>query len=147
MEVQNKVVLAIGSNLGNRLEYIQGAIESIHNEVGTVVKVSRLYETPAWGFESGAFYNCALLLHTACSAQEILERILGVENKLGRIRSADANYQARTIDIDMISFNEDIIESENLQIPHPLMQERMFVLAPMRDLKLEIRIHLLLPFS
>ena len=139
MEVQNKVVLAIGSNLGNRLEYIQSAIESIHNEVGTVVKVSRLYETPAWGFESEPFYNCALVLHTSRSAHEILDKILSVENKLGRIRSGDANYQSRTVDIDMISFNEDIIESAELTVPHPLMQERMFVLVPMRDLNLDWR--------
>ncbi|HMI07284.1 MAG TPA: 2-amino-4-hydroxy-6-hydroxymethyldihydropteridine diphosphokinase, partial [Flavobacterium sp.] len=106
---------------------------------GTVVKVSRLYETPSWGFESDTFYNCALLLHTAKGAQEILAKVLGIEEKMGRLRTEGASYQARVIDIDMIAFNEDIIADDNLQVPHPFMQERMFVLLPMRDLNLDWR--------
>lgn len=139
MEQQNQVILAIGSNQGNRLATIQLAIESIHNEVGTVVKVSRLYETPSWGFESEPFYNCALMIHTPFSAQVILAQVLDLEQKLGRIRSEQDGYQQRIIDIDVIAFNEDIITTENLQVPHPLMQERLFVLLPMRDLNLDWR--------
>ncbi|PWA06768.1 2-amino-4-hydroxy-6-hydroxymethyldihydropteridine diphosphokinase [Flavobacterium psychrotolerans] len=139
MDNQNQVILALGSNQGNRLENIQSAVESIHNEVGTVVKVSRLYETPAWGFESEPFYNCALVMNTSLSAQEILAKILDLEKKLGRIRSKNEGYQPRTIDIDLIAFNEEVIETENLQVPHPLMQERLFVLLPMRDLNLDWR--------
>ena len=139
MSSQNQVVLAIGSNQGNRLDAIQSAIECIHNEVGTVVKVSKLYETPAWGFESEPFYNCALVMHSSLFAEEILAKVLNLENKLGRIRSETEGYQSRIIDIDVIAFNEEIIETENLQVPHPLMQERMFVLLPMRDLNLDWR--------
>ena len=139
MEHQNQVILSLGSNQGNRLATIQSAIESIHNEVGTVVKVSRLYETPAWGFESEPFYNCALMIHTPLSAQVILAQVLDLEQKLGRIRSEQGGYQQRTIDIDVIAFNEDIITTANLQVPHPLMQERLFVLLPMRDLNLDWR--------
>ncbi len=139
MDIQNQVVLAIGSNQGNRLEVIQSAIECIHNEVGTIVKVSRLYETPAWGFESEPFYNCALVMHSPLSADVILGKVLSLEKKLGRVRSEKEGYQSRIIDIDVIAFNEDIIATENLKIPHPLMQERMFVLLPMRDLNLDWR--------
>ncbi|MBK9223507.1 MAG: 2-amino-4-hydroxy-6-hydroxymethyldihydropteridine diphosphokinase [Flavobacterium sp.] len=139
MDIQNQVVLAIGSNQGNRLEVIQSAIECIHNEVGTIVKVSRLYETPAWGFESEPFYNCALVMHSPLSADVILDKVLSLEKKLGRVRSESEGYQSRIIDIDVIAFNEDIIATENLKIPHPLMQERMFVLLPMRDLNLDWR--------
>jgi len=139
MDSQNQVVLAIGSNQGNRLEVIQSAIECIHNEVGTIVKVSRLYETPAWGFESEPFYNCALVIHSPLSADVILGKVLSLEKKLGRVRSEKEGYQSRIIDIDVIAFNEDIIATENLKIPHPLMQERMFVLLPMRDLNLDWR--------
>ena len=139
MDSQNQVVLAIGSNQGNRLEVIQSAIECIHNEVGTIVKVSRLYETPAWGFESEPFYNCALVMHSPLSADVILDKVLSLEKKLGRVRSESEGYQSRIIDIDVIAFNEDIIATENLKIPHPLMQERMFVLLPMRDLNLDWR--------
>lgn len=137
MKSQHQVVLSIGSNQGNRLENIESCITLIHQEVGTVIKVSKLYETPAWGFESDAFYNCALLLHTASSAQKILNQVLKVEKQLGRIRSNKDGYQSRIIDVDLIIYDDEIIESEKLQVPHPLMQNRNFVLLPISDLKLD----------
>jgi len=137
MKSQHQIVLSIGSNQGNRLENIQNCIHLIHQEVGTVIRVSKLYETPAWGFESDAFYNCALLLHTNLSAQKILNLVLKVEKQLGRIRSEQQGYQSRLIDVDLITFDDEVIESEKLKIPHPLMQNRNFVLLPMQDLKLD----------
>jgi deoxyguanosine kinase len=136
MKSQHQIVLSIGSNQGNRLENIESCIALIHQEVGTVIQVSRLYETPAWGFESDAFYNCVLLLHSTSSAQKILNQILKVEKQLGRIRSNQQGYQSRIIDVDLIVFDDEIIDSERLQVPHPLMQNRKFVLMPMQDLKL-----------
>lgn len=133
---QHQVVLSLGSNQGNRLETIQSCIDLIHSEVATVVKISKIYETPAWGFESAPFYNAAILIHTTKSAQKILNQVLKVEKKLGRIRSKDSGYQARIIDVDIIAFDEEIISTETLQIPHPLMQNRKFVLQPMLDLGL-----------
>lgn len=137
MKSQHQVVLSIGSNEGNRLANIEDCIRLIHQEVGTIIQVSKLYETPAWGFESDAFYNCALILHTNASAQKVLNQVLRVEKQLGRIRGNQEGYQARTIDIDVIVFDDEIMESEKLQIPHPLMQNRKFVLLPMQDLKLD----------
>ena len=136
MKSQHQIVLSIGSNQGNRLENIESCIALIHQEVGTVIQVSKLYETPAWGFESDAFYNCALLLHSTSSAQKILNQILKVEKQLGRIRSNQEGYQSRLIDVDLIVFDDEIIDSDKLQVPHPLMQNRKFVLMPMLDLKL-----------
>lgn len=135
MKLQHQVVLSIGSNQGSRLENIQNCIDLIHQKVGTVIRVSKLYETPAWGFESDAFYNCALLLYTNSSAQKILNQILKVEKELGRIRSSQEGYQSRIIDVDLIAFDDEIIDLEKLQVPHPLMQNRNFVLSPMQDLK------------
>jgi 2-amino-4-hydroxy-6-hydroxymethyldihydropteridine diphosphokinase len=137
MKSQHQVVLSIGSNEGNRLTNIQSCIDLIHQEVGTVIQVSRLYETPAWGFESDAFYNCALILHTSFSAQKILSQVLKIEKQLGRIRTNQQGYQSRLIDIDLIIFDDEIIKSEKLQIPHPLMQNRKFVLLPVQDLNLD----------
>ncbi|WKL47403.1 2-amino-4-hydroxy-6-hydroxymethyldihydropteridine diphosphokinase [Flavobacterium pectinovorum] len=137
MKSQHHVVLSIGSNQGNRLANIESCIALIHQKVGTVIKVSKLYETPAWGFESDTFYNCALLLHSNLSAQKILNQVLKIEKQLGRIRLNQEGYQSRIIDIDLIVFDNEIIESEKLTIPHPLMQNRNFVLLPMRDLKLD----------
>lgn len=135
MKSQNQVVLSLGSNIGNRLEIIQSCIALIHNEIATVVKVSNLYETPAWGFESEPFYNCAILIHTTKSAQKILSQLLKIEKQLGRVRNKQVGYQARIIDIDIIAINENVIETENLEVPHKLMQNRKFVLLPMNDLK------------
>jgi deoxyguanosine kinase len=137
MKSQHQVVLAIGSNQGNRLANIESCIQLIHQEVGTVIKVSKLYETPAWGFESDAFYNCALLIHTSSSAQKILTQVLKIEKQLGRIRLNQEGYQSRLIDVDLIVFDHEIIKSEKLEVPHPLMQNRKFVLLPMQDLKLD----------
>ena len=134
MNEQNQIILGLGSNQGNRLKNIELAIESIHNEVGTVVKISNLYESPSWRFESEHFYNCAILIHSYSNADEILLQILEIEKKLGRVRSEKQGYQQRIIDIDIISFNESIIETENLVVPHPFLQERSFVLVPIRDL-------------
>ena len=133
---QYQVILSLGSNQGNRLATIQSCIDLIHSELATVVKVSKIYETPAWGFESEPFYNTAILIHTSKSAQKILNQVLKVEKKLGRIRSKDSGYQARIIDVDIIAFDEEVISTETLQIPHPLMQNRKFVLQPMLDLGL-----------
>lgn len=137
MEAQHQVILSLGSNQGNRLTNIELCLNLIHREVGTIIKVSNLYETPSWGFESEAFYNCALLLHTSKTAEQILKEVLGVEKKLGRIRNENAGYQSRIIDVDLIAFNSEIINAEHLQIPHPLMQNRKFVLLPFQDLKID----------
>jgi deoxyguanosine kinase len=136
MKSQNQVVLSLGSNQGNRLSNIENCIQLIHQDVGTVIKISKLYETPSWGFDSDAFYNCALVLHTFLTAESILSKILEIENRLGRVRDETLEYQSRIIDIDLIAFNEEVIDVANLQIPHPLMQNRNFVLLPMMDLNL-----------
>ncbi|HSD15114.1 MAG TPA: 2-amino-4-hydroxy-6-hydroxymethyldihydropteridine diphosphokinase [Flavobacterium sp.] len=134
MNRQHQVVLSLGSNQGNRLENIQICISLIHKTIGTVIRVSKIYETPSWGFDSDAFYNCALLLHTSLSAEKVLSKILEAEKQLGRIRNGQLGYQARIIDIDIISFDELVLETETLHIPHPQMQNRLFVLLPMQDL-------------
>ena len=136
MKSQNQVVLSLGTNQGNRLRNIENCIQLIHQEVGTVIKISKLYETPSWGFDSDAFYNCALVVHTFMSANTILTKILNIEKQLGRVRDMTLEYQSRIIDIDLIAFNEEIIDTDKLQVPHPLMQNRKFVLLPMLDLNL-----------
>ena len=137
MESQNQVVLSLGTNQGNRLENIEKSLELIHQEIGTVIKVSKLYETPSWGFDSDAFYNCVVLIHTFSPAAKILDEILKVEKRMGRVRDEVLGYQSRIIDIDLITFNEEVINSESLTIPHPQMQNRKFVLLPMLDLNFD----------
>ena len=137
MKSQHQVVLSLGSNQGSRLENLERSLEMIHREIGTIIKVSNLYESPSWGFDSDAFYNCAVVIHTFASAHQILEQILNIEKRLGRLRGDTLGYQSRNIDIDLIVFDEEIIDTVELQIPHPLMQNRRFVLLPMLDLNLD----------
>ncbi|MGV8994060.1 MAG: 2-amino-4-hydroxy-6-hydroxymethyldihydropteridine diphosphokinase [Flavobacterium sp.] len=134
---QNRAVLSLGSNIGDRKQTIVSCIDAINEQVAIVADVSKLYESEAWGFSSDAFLNCAVLIHTSMNAQELLSSILKLELELGRKRSAEQGYQARNIDIDIIAFNEEIINIENLQIPHKEMQNRKFVLLPMCDLNFE----------
>ena len=137
MKSQHQVVLSLGSNQGNRLRNIELCLQLIHQKIGTIIKVSKLYETPSWGFDSDAFYNCALVIHTFATAEKVLEQVLSVERQLGRVRGDVLGYQSRIIDIDLITFDEEIIDTEELQIPHPQMQNRRFVLMPMLDLNLD----------
>jgi 2-amino-4-hydroxy-6-hydroxymethyldihydropteridine diphosphokinase len=133
MNQQHQVILSLGSNQGNRLENIEHCIDLLHQEVGTVVKVSTLFESDSWGFSSDSFYNCAVLIHTHKNPQKLLKNILKVEKKLGRVRTESSDYQPRVIDVDMISFDDEIIESESLQIPHKHLQDRLFVILPMME--------------
>lgn len=133
MKTQNEIILSLGTNMGHKLENLLACIDAIHHTIGTVIKVSKVYETPAWGFEGEAFYNCAITVYSHRSAQKILNQILKLEKELGRIRSHSGNYESRIIDIDMISFNNEIIETENLKIPHLHLHNRKFVLFPLRD--------------
>jgi 2-amino-4-hydroxy-6-hydroxymethyldihydropteridine diphosphokinase len=137
MKSQHQVVLSIGTNQGNRLANIESCMQLIHHEVATIVKVSKVYETPSWGFESDAFYNCAILVHTFDSPATILSKVLNIEQQLGRLRTETLGYQSRIIDIDIVAFDNEVINTRELQIPHPLMQDRNFVLQPMLDLDLD----------
>ena len=139
MKSQNQVILSLGSNLGNRLENIQLAVDLIHLEVGTVIKIAPIYDTPAWGFESENFFNTAILIHTSKSAPKILSKIYAIEQKLGRKKTLTEGYEKRTIDIDIIYYNNEIIETENLIIPHSQIHKRLFVLLPLKDLGLNLK--------
>lgn len=134
MNTQNILILSLGTNQGDKKSNIQNAINLIHKEVGTVIKTSSIYEFPAWGFESEPFYNCAILIHSMMNEQLAIEKILNIEKSLGRVRTQSEGYAARIIDIDIIAFNEQVINEPNLIVPHPLMQDRLFVLSPMLDL-------------
>ena len=141
MKIQKKVILSLGSNQGNRLENIEMCIQLIHNKIGLVLRVSKLYETPSWGFESDAFYNCAVLIHSSFSAEKILRKISSIEKEMGRTRKKGVGYEARLIDVDIVAVEDQVITSEHLVVPHPFMQDRRFVLQPIMDLHLDDWLH------
>ncbi|WP_366186694.1 2-amino-4-hydroxy-6-hydroxymethyldihydropteridine diphosphokinase [Flavobacterium ovatum] len=137
MKLEQKVVLSLGTNQGDKLGNILFCIQLIKEKIGVVTQVSKLYESPSWGFESDAFYNCALEVKTTQSPSGILKNALSIEQEMGRIRKEQLGYQSRIIDIDLVFFGEELIDTVDLQIPHPLMQERKFVLMPVSDLKIQ----------
>lgn len=134
--MQNQVILSLGSNKGEKSHQIEDAIAQIHSQIGTVIEVSSLYQSESWGFESDDFLNCVVLIHTEKTPLKILSYLKKIEKDFGRIKKLNSQYEARTIDIDIISFNDEIINIEQLEVPHPQMQNRLFVLMPLKDIKL-----------
>ncbi|MDB9910800.1 2-amino-4-hydroxy-6-hydroxymethyldihydropteridine diphosphokinase [Flavobacteriaceae bacterium] len=128
------VYIALGSNIGNRFALLQEAVFCIGSRIGTILSVSKVYETPAWGFESEAFLNACIKIETEQTALDVLDTLLIIEKELGRDRNLSEGYQARPIDLDMLLFNNEIISHERLQVPHPRMELRQFVLTPLADI-------------
>ncbi|MFM2230419.1 MAG: hypothetical protein RL607_1677 [Bacteroidota bacterium] len=131
MNSQHQIVLALGTNAGERLSNLEQCVHLIHEKTATVIAVSPVYETASWGFESAPFYNCIVVVHSHKTPQKILKSILKIEQEMGRIRSGHNGYEDRIIDIDIISFGNEIVETDTLTIPHPLLAERNFVLQPL----------------
>ena len=128
------IYLSLGTNLGNKFENLQQAIQSIYENVGAVVKISPVYKTPAIGFEGDDFLNCAILVQSMLSPTKILETILSIELKMGRERKKSGVYTSRPIDIDILLIDDLVKESNKLRVPHPEMQNRKFVLQPLADI-------------
>ncbi|MDX1545053.1 MAG: 2-amino-4-hydroxy-6-hydroxymethyldihydropteridine diphosphokinase [Christiangramia sp.] len=134
MKSPKTVILALGSNLGDRPGYMQKALQKIHENIGWIQDISRIYETPAWGFEGNAFLNACVSVSTRLRLEAILQRLLVIEIELGRQRSDVKNYQNRTIDLDILLFEDEVLNMPHLKIPHPGIPERAFVLKPLNDI-------------
>src|SRR6056297_1407203 len=130
---KQKVYLSLGSNLGNRLANLQKAIFQIQQKAGKILDISAVYENPAFGFEGDDFLNIVLSLLTPLEPKELLDTLLQIEADFGRIRS-NAGYSSRTLDIDIIYYGTEVINDDDLVIPHPQMQHRNFVLKPLGDI-------------
>ena len=128
--------LSLGSNLGNRAQYLQHALFLLHREVGEVVRVSPLYESPAWGFSSTPCYNICAELHTDLPLEMLLPKLHTIEARLGRVRTATPSegYKARTLDIDILYYGDRVVQTDTLCVPHPQLALRRFVLQPLADI-------------
>ena len=132
--VSHSVVIALGSNKGDKAENLNAALQLIKSRVGEVVKVSQVYKNPAQGFESeNEFFNACLICKTHLEPLQTLIELQAIEKQLGRIKTK-LTYEDRLIDLDIIFFDESIIKEDNLQIPHSLYHERNFVLIPLLEL-------------
>jgi 2-amino-4-hydroxy-6-hydroxymethyldihydropteridine diphosphokinase len=137
MTTNNIAYLLTGTNMGNREDNLNQAKALIEKHIGSVKETSRLYETQAWGKTNQPnFFNQALAVETPQYPQEVLKNILKIEALMGRVRTE--KWEERVIDIDILLFNEDIVDEDNLRIPHPHLHERNFALVPLMDVAGEV---------
>jgi 2-amino-4-hydroxy-6-hydroxymethyldihydropteridine diphosphokinase len=136
--------ILLGSNLGDKQNYLSNATTLINNTVGEVVKKSSIYETEAWGvIAQPSYLNQVIIVNTLAKPLQLLESLLSIEQQLGRKRSE--KYASRTIDIDILFYGREIVDLPQLKIPHPHIQDRKFVLTPLCELvpsKLHPTMHL-----
>lgn len=138
-----RVALLLGGNTGDVKRTLQAAQQRINERIGAVMRCSNRYESTPWGFTSeDKFFNQALEISTDLSAEEVLDRVQQIEEELGRNRAAEqiekaatgARYTSRPIDIDILFYGAEVIDSERLQVPHPLLAEREFALVPLNEI-------------
>ncbi|MBD7986331.1 2-amino-4-hydroxy-6-hydroxymethyldihydropteridine diphosphokinase [Sporosarcina sp. Sa2YVA2] len=130
----NVSFISIGSNIGDRLHHLTDAVRALHeHKEVTVTVVSSIYETTPVGFiDQADFLNLVVKVETTLSAHDLLGSCQEIENDLGRIR--EVRWGPRTVDLDILLYNNDNVESENLIVPHPRMGERAFVLVPLLEI-------------
>lgn len=134
------VYLSLGTNLGRKEENLKTAVEKINKEIGEVTSLSSFYETAPWGFESNnSFLNAAVCVTTHHTPKEVLLLTQHIEQELGRTnKSTDGQYHDRIIDVDILLYDDLILDMPELKIPHPLMTERSFVMDPLREIAPEL---------
>ena len=137
----HQVYLGLGSNLGNRRALLKRAVRLIGERVGEVTRQSTFIETEPWGFESAnKFLNAVILCETDKTPREVLETTQQIERDMGRQKavhrsSTNRTYTDRPIDIDILLYDDLTVDEPDLKIPHPLMEQRDFVMIPLREIK------------
>ena len=129
----SKVYLSLGSNKGNRSILINKATDEIEKKIGIIISRSSMYQSKSWGFNSKDFYNICLLIDTDIEPKSLLINLKKIEKSMGR-EDIDGSYSDRFIDIDILFYDNIIIDSEDLKIPHPKIEIRKFVLVPMLEI-------------
>ncbi len=128
------VYLSLGSNLGNRKSFLQRAISLIGNDIGDILLESDIYESEAWAYKSeNMFLNMAICITTSLLPEDVLVNAKKIERKMGR-QFSKGGYSDRPIDIDIIFYDDQVISTPELIIPHPHMASRLFVLHPLSDI-------------
>lgn len=131
----NVTYLCLGGNIGDRETALKLALLKINEKIGLVTAQSNIYETEAWGVENQqAYFNQCIKVKTNYPALELIDILLSIEKELGRERLISETYQPRTIDIDILFYNEEIISHSKLLVPHPRLHLRKFVLIPLNEI-------------
>ena len=136
-----KAVLSLGSNLGDRYFYLAEAAKHIEEKVGEIMMKSSVYESESWGFDGFLFLNQVIVVQTSLSPWQLLEKLQDIEKELGRTQKSEivddkTSYHNRTIDIDILLYDDQKINSTELTIPHPLIHQRDFIKTPLNELKI-----------
>lgn len=132
--MQSSVYFSLGSNLGDRYSNLLDCVSLIESNVGEIKSLSSIYKNSAQGFIGDYFYNCCVKVLTSYKPLELIEIILSIEKKMGRKTRNTKKYESRKIDIDIILYDDLIIEEKNLTIPHPRYNQRSFVLVPLLEI-------------
>lgn len=128
----HQAYILLGTNLGNRLSYLQQATTYISQQIGEVLAISSIYETAAWGLtDQPSFYNQVLVVKTSFEPEKLMQQLLDIETQLGRIRTI--KFGPRTIDIDILLIDDLVNNSAILQLPHPALPQRRFALMPLAE--------------
>lgn len=136
----SKIYLGLGSNMGDRKQLITDATMICGTIMGNIVTLSSLYETEPWGFSSpNKFLNAAICIETEHSPEKCLAMAKAIEREMGRMKHAGAGYEDRPIDIDILFYDDLVMNSETLTIPHPLIQKRDFVLRPLAEIAPDLK--------
>ena len=132
------VFLGLGTNLGDRETILNKTIEKLKDSAGNVISRSAIYESEPWGFQAeNKFLNMVVSIRTRLNPDMLLKRLMKIETELGRVRTGEG-YTSRTIDIDMLLYEDLIINKPDLKVPHPLIEERKFVLVPLCDIAADL---------
>jgi 2-amino-4-hydroxy-6-hydroxymethyldihydropteridine diphosphokinase len=132
--VLNRTLISLGSNLGNKAANLQQAILTIQNLIGNIEFTSSFYESEPWGYDSeNQFLNACITCFTHLSPFELLNQLKQIENSMGRIKTV-SGYEDRCIDLDIVFYNDEHIETDELTIPHPHFQNREFVMIPLQEI-------------
>lgn len=134
MATIKKVYISLGSNKGDKFRNLQDAVNAIYQKIGNVKIISKVYKSASFGFDGDEFLNACTIVETHLTANKTMKELLKIETDLGRIRSSNNGYENRIIDLDIIFFEDEIIDKKSLQVPHPEMQNRKFVLQPLNDI-------------
>ena len=134
LKIQRITYLSLGSNQGNKLENLQSAIDLIADQVGAVQRIASIYKTASWGYDGEDFYNTCIRVSTYLQPETLMHRLLSIEEQIGRVRENSDQYTDRKIDIDILLFDDEIVFSKELRIPHPKMLERKFVMVPLAEI-------------
>jgi 2-amino-4-hydroxy-6-hydroxymethyldihydropteridine diphosphokinase len=130
----NSLYLLTGSNIEPRLEFLDEANRLIETFIGAIMARSSVYESAPWGFEApGRFLNQVVKVESEHEAEEVLSMVLGIERQMGRVRR-NQGYESRVIDIDVLYFNDEVIKTGGLEIPHPRLHLRRFTLLPLTEI-------------